>query len=120
MRWRLALIVLFVVAGSIGVGVGVGARARAAQPEVACALPGMVFCSTDQECVGFGATCDTTAQSCVCLSTDGGGDLGGGDLGAVDLATPPANHLGGAGSTVGGGMSGPPKSSGCSFVPGSL
>jgi hypothetical protein len=124
MRLRLLLVVLLVAVASLLFG-AVGS-VRAAQPEATCMLPGVVVpCLTDVECEVYGATCDVTMGACVCAPGDGGssGDLGGSaDLGggSNDLGTSPGGNLGGTGPHIGGGMTGPPRSAGCSFVPGSI
>jgi hypothetical protein len=127
MRWRLAAVALLVVGTSAFVGVA--AFASIAQPNVICMLPGMVSCLTDPECSAFGAICDVSAGVCTCPSIDagsgdggnldGGGGVGGGGGGGTG-GTGGGGTVSGTGPRVGGGMSGPPKSGGCSFVPGSV
>jgi hypothetical protein len=121
MRWRLALISFVVVAGSVGAGVAASTHTGDARPEQACVLPGPVPCSDDFPCTPYAAVCDTQQGQCVCV---GGGDLGT-DLGARDLGGDLGPTPGDAGATAGtppagGGMTSPPKSSGCSYVPGAI
>ena len=124
MRARLVVIGLVVAVGSIGAGVVAAADAagRAALPAAACSLPGAIPCTVDSECVAYDAVCDSQAMICVCAVADLGTDLGAAaDLATTDLS--PVGDGGGgsssAGPFTGGGMVGPPKSAGCSFVPGS-
>jgi len=122
MRGRMVAIGALVLAGSVGVGVASSAgRGGDAHPQ-ACVLPGPVPCSVagDPDCTQYGAICDTAASQCACVSTDLGSDLGPMDLAGADL--PPSEIDGGATAgtpPAGGGMTSPPKSAGCSFVPGS-
>ncbi|MGZ3428441.1 MAG: hypothetical protein ACXVCV_17435 [Polyangia bacterium] len=126
MRWRRVVIALLVV-GTLAFA-GLAAFAKINEPQVVCMLPGMVPCLSDPECSAFGATCDVPAGACACPSIDAGaGDGGNRDAGGGGTADFGGGGGGGGGSTVGsgtgprvgGGMSGPPKSVGCSFVPGS-
>lgn len=116
---------IVLLVGTVGAGVaGVAASTRGgdALPE-ACTLPGPVPCSVsgDPNCTQYGAACDTNVLECVCPGGDLGTDLGNDDLAGRDLAPTPSGDGGGTGGTppVGGGMTSPPKSAGCSFVPGS-
>ena len=132
MRASLVILGLVAAVGSLGAGVVASAHARdgappagsAAAPADTCSLPGTVPCNVDFDCAAFDAVCDTVAMACVCAVAD----LGTTDLGlAADLATPDLALTGdgGGGSSSaggpasGGGMVAPPKSAGCSFVPGS-
>jgi hypothetical protein len=120
MRWPMAVIGLLVVAGSVGAGVAASTGERAAWPE-ACVLPGTVGCTGtgDQTCTNYGAVCDPNSFQCVCAGLDLGSDLGAMDLAGADLSPAPVDGGAAAGTPpTGGGMTSPPKSAGCSFVPG--
>ena len=108
------------------VGVSVGAATRPELPDATCNLPGMVFCTADAQCSGFGAICDVEASACVCAATDmglvdGGVDLASSDGGGGSGGGGGGGAGGGTGGVPsgGGGMAGPPKTGGCSFAPGS-
>ena len=118
MRFRL------LVAASLLMGVsvlaGLGAFAGPARPNATCMLPAQVGCLDDSTCTPFGAICDVLAGACICSLLDLGVDAGGVTDAAVNdgSSMPTPSTPGGTGSLVGGGMSGPAKSSGCSFAPG--
>ena len=118
----MAAVALLLVAGSVGVGIAASNGGGAALPE-ACVLPGPVGCTGtgDPTCSAYGAVCDPNSFQCVCAGLDLGTDLGPMDLAGADFAPAPGDGGATAGTPpAGGGMTSPPKSAGCSFVPGSL
>jgi hypothetical protein len=124
MSGRLFALAALLVVGSVGAGF---AGSSSATPQATCSVPGQIPCSAqpgDQTCDAYGAVCDPNQFLCVCAATtDLGSDLGPVDLAGSDFA--PSADLSGTGGSaagggsVGGGMVSPPKSAGCSFVPGS-
>lgn len=100
-------------------GAAMAAGAGPVAPQATCSLPGTILCTTDPECVAYGAVCNIPAGQCVCpLVGDGGtGDGGTGDGGTARDGGGGGGGSGGPGATShGGGQTGPIKT-GCSFVP---
>ena len=117
MRTAIALLVVgLCVTGIVAVARAVGADTTT------CSLPSgiPVACLGDADCAPYGAVCDLTQGFCVCSAVDGGAaDGGGGTVVDAAVAPPPAggSSNGGSEPSQGGGMTAPPRTGGCSFVP---
>jgi hypothetical protein len=97
-------------------------RAAQAVDGGSCDLPGggnPITCVTDPECAPYGAICDPASMVCICGATDAGVVTDAATSADMTVQPPPGMQGGAApGSGGGSGPLLPPRTSGCSFVPG--